>query len=65
MACEIMLHGGNTRKNTRALRLAKALAEIIGHQYKRGRAPCGTSVQPRWHPQSDTAAARNLMKRFC
>jgi len=36
MACEIMLHGGNTRKNTLALSLARAFAEIMEHQYKRG-----------------------------
>jgi len=30
-----MLHGGNTRKNTRALRLARAFNRIMEHQYKR------------------------------
>src|SRR5215813_4164771 len=35
MACEIMLHGGNTRKNARPLCLARAFTEIMEHQYKR------------------------------
>src|ERR1700741_3854291 len=51
MACEIMLHGGNTRRNTRALRLAKDLAEIIAHQYKRGRAWRGIVAPSRSGPE--------------
>jgi len=44
-----MLHGGNTRRNTRAQRLARDLAEIIAHQYKRGRAWRGILARlPAW-----------------
>src|SRR5215475_10939875 len=36
MACEIMLHGGKTRRKARTPRFARDLAGIIAHQYKRG-----------------------------
>src|SRR6185295_809593 len=53
MACEIMLHGGNTRRNARPLCLARAFTEIMEHQYKSG--PGRRGILP---PAATRAAAR-------
>src|SRR5262249_35453130 len=58
MACEIMLHGGNTRRNARPPCLARAFTEIMEHQYKRVTSAVESSNRP------DKVPVRTLVKEL-